>query len=903
MLFGNLLALFMVFRKIDPRRPSLSGRALCIPVRLAWGSFFLIQTVGASIGQDLSTPFETSPPPPVSGTRLAMSWAGPAAAEALQEGLPGVAANLLLEALPQPDFPPEARPAALLDLTTALLASNRLETARQWIAQAPDPSAPAWRLRRTLLHLQAGQIQEADESFTGLTEDLLSPPDRPWFWVAQSLFSESRGAWLEAGLELAKARELTNAEGQRTWFDLLQRRRQLLAGQSDEADLAELRRIMRDLAGQRGGFEAARLLAVALAKVGRTTEAIDVLRGQLGYLSLEEDDLHGQFLLLLGFLAGEDSAEGRASLQELLQRPAARELHDEAFQLLAAPALEGRRAPEFLSFLTGLLNAPQRHPLEESILLTASRLATNLESFDEADGYAQRLLAQYPGSRLRRQTLRQLAFLAWRRQPPQWRTAADYLAQLRVDAANSVERGRLGLLMGDCYFLNGDYTNAVTACAAAFDELPDNERGDALFQRVQAGIKAGRLEETAAFLDEKSTVPGIAALDRWRAEWNLATAWKLGGRLEIVRSRLSRLLAQSEAGPGGPPPELRLRLLWLEAQLSVETRQVAETANLTQAVLRALETLPPEALDTEQRRQIASRTLLLQGEALFISDRADEGLRQFNSLRQDYADSEAAALTYLIEARHYASRNRPVDAQQRLLALADTYPASPHAPTALWEAALQAERRGLASAWQEAIAILERLPRDYPTHPLVFYARLKQGDLTRQLNDFDAALLIYEDLLNRFPDHPQRYRSEMNQADCHLAESSQNPNRLAEALAIYERLSDLPTLPGEVRAEAGYKWGYTLLRQGSFARAEEILALTVTRTITSAGFLNENQGRYWLSRCLLELGDRCERDRRFEEARRAFSRIRALGLPGQRLAEDRLRRLDTPATTTIEAKP
>ena len=49
------------------------------------------------------------------------------------------------------------------------------------------------------------------------------------------------------------------------------------------------------------------------------------------------------------------------------------------------------------------------------------------------------------------------------------------------------------------------------------------------------------------------------------------------------------------------------------------------------------------------------------------------------------------------------------------------------------EAALQAERRGQDANFAEANRLIEDLVKKYPSSDLVFYARLKQGDLLRKL--------------------------------------------------------------------------------------------------------------------------------------------------------------------------
>ena len=237
-----------------------------------------------------------------------------------------------------------------------------------------------------------------------------------------------------------------------------------------------------------------------------------------------------------------------------------------------------------------------------------------------------------------------------------------------------------------------------------------------------------------------------------------------------------------------------------------------------------------------------------------------------------------------------SSIGQTVEAQQRLIDLADTYPNSEYAPISLYEAACNAEFRGISTAYQEAVARLERLIQSYPNSELVYYARLKQADLARKLNDFGAAQNIYESLLIDAPTHPSRPRTELSRADCFLAMGGQNPMRFADAIAIYERLVDLPDTSADLRIEAGYKWGYACTRQNNLERAEEVFWILINQFLDKEMGVEQlqSQGRYWLSRSLFELGEIFEKKNRFEDARKIYLRIQDFSLPGQALATAKL---------------
>ena len=91
---------------------------------------------------------------------------------------------------------------------------------------------------------------------------------------------------------------------------------------------------------------------------------------------------------------------------------------------------------------------------------------------------------------------------------------------------------------------------------------------------------------------------------------------------------------------------------------------------------------------------MASNILLLRAEAAFARDETEDAIAILDQLKADYPGSKAAIFSYIIKARFLSANNKTVEAQQELIELADKYPGSEYAPMALYEAALNAERRG-----------------------------------------------------------------------------------------------------------------------------------------------------------------------------------------------------------------
>lgn len=809
--------------------------------------------------------------------------------DALGRGMSGIAAGLFEGALGEGALMDEEEAELRLALATARIAQGRAAAAREVLAGHPDPGLSEVLLRQAAIAWLERDPAAAAALVAGMHELQLPAADRPWLHLLQGLVAERAGDLAAAEAALARARALAPDPAMGAELELLLLRGRLQTGGVTPVEADELVARTRANAGTPLGFRAARLAAPALAQAERQAEALALLDEQLRFAGVDEAGSGDQIRLLYAQLAGPATPVGRQRLREILRRPA-----DSAHQRAALTQLAGSAADsaeiagELRALLDELIARTPAPPLLDAFLLQRARLGLIENRFDDADRDAATLLDALPGSTMVGEAERLRAFIAVVRTPPRWRTAADLLGRLRDREPPGLERRRLGRLTADCFFLEGDYANAAAAYAAVLRDRPADERPVLVYQLVLAYLRAGNMDAARAVLDTERPAPGDD-LWRWRAEWNLLAAWRAGGRTDAALERLERML--DERSMDEVPGPLRLRLRWLELELAVETGR-GGVGTRVEALLAGLEGPEGAELDPRARARLAAHALFLRARARFDAGDSAGARTVLDTLRQRFPGSEPAVVSHLLEARYQVLASRLDDAQRSLATLRETHPESPHAPRALYETALILEQRGLATTWQEAIGVLEDLINRYPADSLVYAARLKQADLTRRLGNFGAAQIIYEGLLNRWPDHSERWRAELGRADTFVAQASTNPDRLADAIAIYERLVDLPNVPVDVRIEAGGKWGSALVRQGRSSAAETVYFLVFQRFLVAAGAEPPGPvGRYWLARMVLELGEIVELAGRFSEAANVYGLIDRYDLPGTGAASSRLQRL------------
>jgi tetratricopeptide (TPR) repeat protein len=817
-----------------------------------------------------------------------------AAERALQLGFSPAAEALLQELLESPETPGTERNRLVLGWAAALLDQGRLADAEQALGRFSGLRPSAYHLRVGLIAGYRRQLEAARSEAAQVRLEELAPAERGWAFFLQGMIAEMSGDLKRSSTAYEEAIKNVVSEFQRARFQLEQLRVRLLSSPATEQEAANLRQNMNRLQGQRTGYTYARYYAVALDGLGRKSEAVALLQRQLQLLPAEERQELDDMRLLLGLIAGAQSGVGRNALFGLLERAVTSEPQRMALQLLARASADGVMRTEFRAKLDQLIAASTPHPILEDLLVFRAQVALAEKNHGRAEEDAKALLERFPGSQLRSQALGVLTGVSWELR--RYRSAADYAAQLRAELPAGDARAQLGVLVADAYFRAGDFKNAADAYGSAQREPPVGmAAGVLLFQRVLAEIAADRLEPAQTLLDQSAMAAGIDAVGRWQAEWNLARALQVHDQTVQALERVARLV--SESGADALPQDLSVRMAWLHARLAFESGSPAEAIQLVDALLARLEGPATAALPAGLKTDVASTSVLLKAQALLAPNNprpgaAQEGLDLLKRLRAEYPHADAAIYSFIAEADYYAARNEIVEAQRLFTKLADDHRDNVYAPFALYEAALNAERRGQDAYFEDAYRLIERLVTEYPRSDLVFYARLKEGDLLRKLNRFGAAQQTYEWLVNNYPQRPDALLAQLALADCHYAQVANDPSHWESAAAIYERLQDLPTAPVDLRVEAGFKHGYALVRRGNSARAETAWWLVMNTFLLDSARARElgAKGRYWMSRVLLELGDLYEKKAKLEQAREAYELLLQQKLPGGTLAQQRLAR-------------
>lgn len=825
-------------------------------------------------------PLDTAAPSTTDQARK--QWQTIAAKNALDIGLFHLAENLYTEIL-QHETDPNKQQAIGLQLASTLINQTQYAKANEILDQLPQKNVPEAKLLRAIASFSSNADLSKKLIEQINTKDL--PPDyQPWLFITKGLFAEANHNLKEAKKAFQEAATLALSENLKLHIDVLLFR---IQNSSEKGSETLEKSLKKKLEKSKNGLHATTLkqYAIVLDELGKKTEAIDVLEASLEKLSFKEKNETDSIIFLAALIAGPETEKGRLSLETVIERKQDLELSKAALSILTQQ-INHTNAQSYLTFLSKLIDNPQQHPLIDTLLIHRAQLALFLGQNESAQIDATRLLDEYPGSIHNSKANRILAYIAWNSDPPRYRTAADILTKLAEASKDEHERDLLNNLAADSYFLNHDYTNAARLYTTLLQDtaykLP---KGPLLYQLILCIINQQNLTAAEHILDKFRNNPHIDPNNLWRAEWNLINSMKNQGQIDKAFTRIQKLLTSP---PLPITEDLKLRLLWLQAELSFESDNPEKTSPSLTALLNLL-TLSD--IDPEQKTLIASHALLLKAQALLALKKEEEALKIIQELRESYPNTKPTILSYIIEARHYASINNPTKAQQHLINLSDSHPDSEYAAISLYEAALNAESRGLKNTYQEALAILERINSAYPNSPLAYYARFKQGDILRKLGDFSNAQLVYENLIKQYPDHPEKPRCELALLDCIFAQASNNQSALNDVAAQYTQLSDSPLLPENLRAEAGFKAGFALTKASLIEPAQEAFWLTISNLLINPkndSQLND-QGKYWIARCIFELASLLEKTGSTQEANEVYQLISSFKLPGSALANSKIK--------------
>ena len=850
------------------------------------------------------------------------------AGTALFSGLPSLAAEIARDALGEKNLSNAEREQLLLTLSGAQLALGDYAAAGASIEGIAGDS-PRRKLREAFVAVSRERYSEALAALDGLSAEAFPREERAWFFLARGIAgaflfgSDSARADFDAAAADAGSEALReHISFLRMWADVSAR------ANVPAEELARLKAARDAARGTPDFARAAKLHIVALAKSGQREAALAALRE---CVPVPEKNV-AEFDLLEGLLAEKMSGEAaRAAFERVVRARPSRALQSAAFSGLLQGVRDfqnaGKKEEAILAanaiekFLSSLAPDESVRDLE---LFTRARLAFDIGNLRLSETLADELNSRFPASPFVPDSLRLLVGIAVKEK--EYRRAVPLLERLLSTELSPEERVQTDVLIADCRFLSGDYALAADAYArvSASDKLSGDALGTIFFQQALSEVRCEKVSEAAALLDSE-LAKRVPAPWTMRTECIVIEALQQAGLFSEAAARAKKFLERKDL-----LPDFYVRILWIQALVALELNDSSTAANNADLIANAEANFDSNISERLRKTapDLAGRSMLLKARALFQAGKDADALNVLAEVRERFPDSPFAVISWLEEGRRFSEQGKPARALVCYETLIGRYGSqekfSEYSAIAAFEAAQAAATIGRP---EEAVKQMQSLVERHPKSPLAFYARLRQADFFRILNDFDSALAVYDNLIAAQPDHAERRIVEIRRADAlsALAARAELDGNAAAAAAdarkksetAYERLFSLPDQPLSLKAEAGYKWAYAVAHSvpatgdaEARERAEKLSRETywnvVCETLAFAESLAEKKnctvaealgdsGGYWLARCLFTLGESYEKARDYDSARGIYAQlVRWSGfgwIPGKRHAEVRLKRI------------
>jgi len=799
------------------------------------------------------------------------------AQSALRAGLPSLAQSILEDSLADGALPQNLRSEFRMLYIDSLIAQGNFETAqKQFVLLGKEADSVSNKIRRALTAIGIGNPNVAGEFLSGIAEGDVPKDDLPWYYLCEGYIEFENGNLDEAIRRFDSAKQFAVSRYALADIEIAVNVCKL-SPKFDSENIEDLRNSLagnvRLYFGTPQGFQFAKQYAAVLFRLGRTEEALDVINSQLDIELAQEIDKDE--LRVISAVMIKDPRKQLNILRDILRQTQSVGVAELALALLAKNT-EISNA-ELAKFIDTLLNSGSER-IRDRLLLEAANTAIKSKNGAAAAKYAGRIVEEFPASRYKAEALRILAWAAFATvagKEPEFRLAATYLSSLADLEKEPEKADEMRMLSADCYFLNKDYANAAKIYESLLSNSP--KRGTVLNKGIESYLKQGDDASAIKLADSARAAGSVADDDIWNAEWKIISKFRSDGKNKEALDRIESFVKSTSSKP------LLIKMEWLKARLTEESGDVEKTISQCDKILKDIKT--SGITDGETRNIVGSNTMLMKARSLESAGRLDGkngAFEAYKQLRETYPASDAAKVSHLYQARAEAARGNFAAAQQFCRTLVDADPSGAYAYDAITDAAQYARQMGLEADYKAALSMLDKLCKDFPDNPRNFYARLSQAEILRLINAFADARKLYEEIINKYPAHPEIHLAWLGLGDSALAQ----PARTLDAVAIFERLYALPDMPVSARAEAAFKCGYALERAGRTREANEMLWLTSEQLLQLRDLTPS--ARYWIGRSLYNLAASLEASGQKRDARAAYELIAKYKLPSAQIARQKL---------------
>lgn len=283
----------------------------------------------------------------------------------------------------------------------------------------------------------------------------------------------------------------------------------------------------------------------------------------------------------------------------------------------------------------------------------------------------------------------------------------------------------------------------------------------------------------------------------------------------------------------------------------------------------------------------AEQAFFMRGWALYLTGRDQEALEVCRVFLTTYPDSRWAPDVRFWVAEHAFNHGSYEEAEREFIRLSD----DAQDPDAKSKARYLAGRAAIArKQFQRALdhftLSLQLAPSSDRVADTLFY----EGDTLTELNRFDAAIVVFDQLIQQYPRSYLVFPAWGRKGDCQFTLGEQDAARLAEALASYRMVDESGSADASLKLQAAYKIGRTLDRMGRGEEALSHFLRAVYRYRDNRGSLGPDAD-IWFVRAATDAAQAYEKQQDWRKAIEMYRMMVEAGVPQAREAEKRIQNL------------
>ena len=286
----------------------------------------------------------------------------------------------------------------------------------------------------------------------------------------------------------------------------------------------------------------------------------------------------------------------------------------------------------------------------------------------------------------------------------------------------------------------------------------------------------------------------------------------------------------------------------------------------------------------------AEQAFFMRGWALYLLENIEEALQVGQTFLEKYPDSPFRTDVRFWLGEHAFNRGEFARAGETFRLIAEQTDTPGTRSKAYYLAGRAAMGQG---GFQNALEQFTRSLEANPNAPHSPEALFHQGDALTELNRFDDAILVFDQLIQRFPASTLALAAKGRIGDCHFTLGErQDPARLQQALSYYRLVEESSGAPANLRFQALYKIALTLQTLGRTDEALSQYLLVIHRFQQDRNRLDPDSAAYYFNRAATAASQLYEQRQQWRNAIQIYREIVTSGIqPAAREAEERIQNL------------